>query len=375
MALVCIDCRYIGGNPSGIGEVTWGLVRHIPRLAPNLDFLFLRNATRCGPLSTAANVTEIPIKAPANSPQTMWGLQYLVDLGRVDLFHAPFNILPAGLKMTTLTTIHDIMWLTNPDWCNPGLYGRIERRFYANGIRRALNRSDAIATVSAATRREIVQRRPDLAPRVHVSLSGVSDKFQKVEVKAETLEAFGLEPSQKFVLTAGQCTPYKNHEGAIKAFAKAFGSRKDISLVMVQRRNAGAGELQSLAKHLGISSRVHFTGEVSFTNLLELYSGAVALLHPSFCEGFGNPLAEAMACGCPIITSNVSAMPEVTGEAALLVNPNDTAEIAAALIKVVNDEGLRSKMRATGLARADELSWEQFAADNLAIYRELLARS
>jgi glycosyltransferase involved in cell wall biosynthesis len=374
MTLVCIDCRYIGGNPSGIGEVTWGLVRNLPRLAPNLDFVFLRTTERCAPLSTAANVTEISVNAPANSPQTMWGLTHLVDLDKVDLFHAPFNILPAGLKMRTLTTIHDIMWLTNPDWCNPRLYGHIERRFYANGIGRALNRSDAIATVSSATRREILQRRPDLDEKVHVTLSGVSDNFKKAEVKAETLKAVGLDPKQKFVLTAGQCAPYKNHEGAIKAFAKAFKSREDISLVMVQRRNSGARTLHSLAKRLGINSRVHFTGKVGFATLLELYSGAIALLHPSFCEGFGNPLAEAMACGCPVITSNVSAMPEVTGDAALLVNPNDTFEIAAALTKVVTDKGLAARMRAKGLARAKELSWEQFAADNLAIYRELLAR-
>ena len=373
MKVVCVDCRYIGNKPSGIGEVTWGLVRHLPQLSPNLYFKFLRNAGHSEPLSTAPNVSEIPLTAPANSPQTMWWLPRVVDLSDVDLFHAPFNILPAGLSMKTVTTVHDIMWLTNPEWCNPGLYGHIERRFYANGIGRALEQSDAITTVSSATKNAIVSHRPECGSRIHVTRSGVSDRFRRVDLQSETLRAIGLGQDQKFILTTGQFAPYKNHEGAVEAFARAFGERDDVDLVMVQRRNAGAQKLQSLARRRGVEARVHFTGEVNFDTLLELYSGAAALLHPSFCEGFGNPLAEAMACGCPVITSNVSAMPEVTGEAALLVDPNDTAQIAAALTKVVNDQDLAGKMRAQGFARAQELSWEGFAADNLAIYRKLLA--
>lgn len=373
MTLVCVDCRYIGSNPSGIGEVSWGLVRHLPALAPDLSFLFLKNPQHQGSLSDAPNVTETIVKSPANSPATMWWLPRIVDLSAVDLFHAPFNILPAGLTMKTVTTIHDIMWLTHPKWCNPSLYGLIERHFYANGINRALDRSDAIATVSDSTRQEIARLRPDARARLAVTLSGVSDEFHPVELRKETLSSIGIKPGQKFILTAGQFAPYKNHEGAIRAFARAFGSRRDISLVMVQRRNSGAGELASLARELGIADRVHFTGTVSFPTLLQLYSAALALLHPSLCEGFGNPVAEAMACGCPVITSNLSAMPEVAGGAALLVNPNDTDNIAAALMRIASDEALVSDLSAKGLARAKELSWESFAKANLDIYRKVLA--
>lgn len=363
----------MGNTPSGIGEVTWALVRHLPELATDLDFLFLRNPHRQSPLSSAPNVTEVRVKSPANGPATLWWLPKVVDLSSVDLFHAPFNILPAGLGMKTVTTIHDIMWLTNPEWCNPRLYGQIERRFYANGIRRAFDRSDAIATVSSATKSEILNQRPDLAHRVSVTQSGVSREFRRVEVRDDTLRSIGLPPGQKFILTTGQFAPYKNHEGAIRAFAKAFGERDDISLVMVQRRNSGANELISLAKSLKIDMRVHFTGTVDFAALLELYSGAMTLLHPSLCEGFGNPVAEAMACGCPVITSNQSAMPEVADGAALLVNPNDTDHIAGALRRIASDEKLVAEMCAEGLARAKELSWERFAQDNLNIYRKLLA--
>jgi len=369
---VCIDCRYVNDKPSGIGEVTSALVQHLPVIAPDLNFHFLRSEERREPLSTEPNVTEITVKSPANGPATLWWLPKIVDLRNTDLFHAPFNILPAGLSMKTVTTIHDIMWLTNPDWCNPRLYGQVERRFYATGINRAFKHSDVIATVSSATRNEILRQRPELKSKVSVTLSGVSNKFREVEVQKDTLRSIGLQDGQRFILTAGQFAPYKNHEGAIRAFARAFDSHEDINLVMVQRRSSGANELVSLAKRLNVAGKVHFTDTVSFDTLLQLYSGAMALLHPSLCEGFGNPVAEAMACGCPVVTSNQSAMPEVAGGAALLVNPNDIGDIAGALTKIASDEAFAAEMRKNGLVRAKELSWERFARANLDIYRKLL---
>lgn len=374
MTKICIDCRYIGPRPSGIGEVTNALVEHIPQLAPDCEFLLLRNVERSQALSQSANVSEISVKSPANGPATLWWLSHVVDLRGVDLFHAPFNILPRGLGMKTLTTVHDIMWLTHPKWCNPTPFGQIERHFYGHGIRRALDESSAIATVSAATRDAIVDWQADVAPRINVTLSGVSDKFRKVPLAPETLTDIGLAPGQRYVLTTGQFAPYKNHEGALRGFAKAFANTPDVALVMVQRRNSGAGTLTSLARELGIETRVHFTGAVPFEALLQLYSGALALLHPSLCEGFGNPLAEAMACGTPVITSRQSAMPEVTGDAALLVDPLAPSSIAAALRQVAENAEIAQDMRTKGLARAKELSWDSFARSNLAIYRDLLAK-
>ena len=373
MRTICIDCRYLSDRPSGIGEVTRALVDHAPLLAPQYKFLLIRNAARTRALSAANNVTEIALKTPANGPGTLWFLPFLVDLRNVDLFHAPFNILPRGLNMKTLATVHDIMWLTHPKWCNPNAYGMIERRFYRQGINRALGEASAIATVSEATKEAIVEHRPDAADRMHVTMSGVSERFRRVQIDEAALRRIGLAPGQQFILTAGQNAPYKNHRGAVEGFAKAFADRPDIALVMVQRRGSGAGELSSLARKLGIEDRVHFTGTVGFDTLLQLYSGALALLHPSLCEGFGNPVAEAMACGCPVITSNMSAMPEVAGGAALLVDPRDSNDIARNLRRVAQDGELATTMRERGLQRAEELSWESFARKNVEIYTKLLA--
>jgi glycosyltransferase involved in cell wall biosynthesis len=303
----------------------------------------------------------------------MWWLPRAINLSGVDLFHATFNILPAGLRMPCVTTVHDVMWLANPQLCNSSRFGWIERAFHAHGIGRALRRSAAIATVSRASRDEIVAWAPAAAERIFVTRSGVSPDFRPVDPAPGLLTALGLPPGRKFVLTVGQYAPYKNHEGALRAFALAFRDRDDIDLVYVQRMGRRVQRLLQLADELGLAGRVRLLRSIGREDMVQLYSAATLLLHPSFCEGFGNPLAEAMACGCPVVTSNVSAMPEVTSGAASLADPHDPATFAAALRRIVDDPREANAMRERGLARAAELSWQDFAAANLEIYREVLA--
>ena len=369
---VALDCRYLGPRPSGIGEVVAALAHHLPSLAPDFQFTFLRHASRDEPLSNAANVREIIIRAPANGPVTLLHLPLAVDLHGIDLFHAPANILPGGLTMPAITTIHDTMWLTHPKWCNPAPWGRIEQHFYGHGIRRALTRSAVVATVSEASRTEIARIWPQAAARVAVTPSGVADDFHPVSPDPETMARLGVAPGRRYVLIVGQGAPYKNHEGALRGFAQGCGSSADIDLVLVQRRGGQRQAFAERVRELGLDGRVHVLEPIDRAALVQLYSGAAALLHPSFIEGFGNPVAEAMACGCPVVTSNCSAMPEVAGGAALLVDPHDSAAIAAALRRVTQDAALATTLRQLGLARAAVLDWRAFAAANLALYRKVL---
>jgi glycosyltransferase involved in cell wall biosynthesis len=174
------------------------------------------------------------------------------------------------------------------------------------------------------------------------------------------------------VLSVGQFSPYKNHETVVRAFARAFRDQPDVHLALVQRLGPGQKVLAPLAASLGVGDRVSFLHGLSLDQLVALYNGAIALCHPSLYEGFGNCPAEAMACGCPVVTSNRSSMPEVSGVAALLVDPESIEDVAGALARVAVDRGLAASMRARGLARARELTWKAHAEGNLAAYRELL---
>jgi len=375
MPTICIDCRYIGPRPSGIAEVVRGLIDHVPALAPDLRFLLLRHPAHRGRLSNAPNVAEQTVSQAANGPATMWWLPEVVDLAQVDVFHATFNIMPAGLTMPCLVTIHDIMRLTHPSWCRTGLRGAVERRFYGHGLRRAIRTADAIAAISTATATQLAAYDPDVAARTTVTLSGVSDHFRPVAVDPAALVALGLVPDRRFVLTVGQDAPYKNHDGALRGFAAAFADAPDIDLVMVQRRGPGRARLERLARTLGLAGRVHFLPVVADDALVTLYNAAFVLLHPSFAEGFGNPVAEAMACGCPVVTSMTSSMPEVAGGAALLADPHDVGSIADRLLAVARSPAEAGRMGAAGLERARALRWRNFAVANLALYRTLLANA
>ena len=343
---IALDCRYLGPRPSGIGEVVAALVQHLPGLAPDCEFTFLRHSRAPAPLSTAANVREVVVNAHANGPVSLINLPWAVDLAGIDLFHAPANILPGGLTMPAITTVHDIMWLTHPEWCNPGTWGWIERAYYGHGMTRALARWAAIVTVSQASCDAIAAYRPQAAERVTVIPSGVAADFAPAPRDVAALTRIGVPQGRRFVLVVGQGAPYKNHEGALHAYAAALGANTDIDLVMVRRRQESGARLDQLAHKLGVADRVHILPSVTRADLVQLYAGAEVLLHPSLCEGFGNPVAEAMACGCPVITSNTSAMPEVAGGAAVLVDPRNVGDIAAALVRVTGDPVLRSAMRA-----------------------------
>lgn len=372
MTVVCIDCRYIGPRPSGIGEAVQAIVNHAPGLAPDIQFLLLSNAAHSSRLSNASNVREVALRHPANGPATMWWLPHIVDLSDVDLFHSPFNILPAGLSMPSVTTIHDMMWMDAPELCNEQYRSLISRAFFRHGIARALRLSAAITTVSGASRDAIAAWSRKAGARTHVTLSGVADDFRVMTPEPGQLERLGIRAGQRFVLTVGQYAPYKNHEGAVRGFASAFRHRRDIDLIFVQRMGAGGKALRKLADQLGVGDRLHVLNAVARSDLIALYNSAAVLLHPSFCEGFGNPLAEAMACGCPVVTSNVSAMPEVTASAARYVDPNDAEAIGAALAAVVHDDAEADRLRRLGLARASQLSWHRFAQETVDVYRLVL---
>jgi hypothetical protein len=376
---ICIDCRYIRERPSGIGVWVQALVDQLPRLAPDLQFLFIKHPKGPARLSLAPNVRECTVRQEANGPATLFSLGLLVDFRGVDLYHNTFNLMPYCVPVPTVVSVTDIMQIKHPAWAKgPEWWGWLEVGFKWYGVRRALRHADLLIAVSEATRNEIASVDRAAAARTRVALQGVSREFRQLhgpEGERQIAEARSrlVRGAPRYVLAVGQFSVYKNHETILRAFARAFAGDEDMHMVFVQRLGRGPRVLQPIARTLGIEHRVHFVRNLSLTDLIALYNGASLLAHPSLYEGYGNAVIEAMACGCPVVTANRVSMPEVAGGAAVLVDPDRMEAVADALCRVATDRDLASSMRTKGLRRAAELTWEAFAQKHLQAYREALS--
>lgn len=237
-----------------------------------------------------------------------------------------------------------------------------------------LKSADAVIAISQATKDDLV-RLFDLAPeRVHViypgidhSLFNMSNAGNKTS-RIETLGRYGI--SGSFLLYVGDSEWRKNLHRCLEALS---GLDPAVKLVLVGKRALTDTTLHGWIDTLGLKERVLLTGFVPDVDLPPMYGAAQAFLFPSLYEGFGLPVAEAMACGCPVITSTISSMPEVAGDAALLVNPESVEEIRAAMRRVLTDPALRESMSSSGLVQAGRFSWKRCAAETLSVLRTISA--
>lgn len=385
--MLAVDCRYLRERPSGIAPYTQAIVDHLPKLFPERHFLFLKHPKAVARLSYAPNVHEVVLPFEANGPATMWGMSRLVDWRGVALYHNTFNLLPAGLGgvreggMKTIVSVHDVMWLLHPEWArSPGIWGRIETLFYRDGLRRALADATRIVTISEASKQEIARVDAAAAARTRVTMFGFSDEWrpprddERPQIAA--MRAKWAPGAERYVLTVGQFAPYKNHTAVVRAFARAFArdpAHRKTHLLLVQRLGEGTRVLGELARKEGLEGRVHFLRDVPFTELRALFWGATLLCHPSLYEGFGNAPGEAMAAGCPVVTSNRSSMVESSEGAGILVDPESDAAIADAMIAIADDARRADEMRARGLVRAERFRWPAVMERLAAVYREVLA--
>jgi glycosyltransferase involved in cell wall biosynthesis len=260
--------------------------------------------------------------------------------------------------------VHDVTFLLLP-----GRYPAT-RRLYMQGVTRAAVRvADAIITPSQAVRADVIERLGVSAERVVAIPEAAAPHFRPVEDEAALTTVrtkYGL--PERYLLSVGSLEPGKNRARLIAAYARlrAEGAAEPI-VIAGQPAWRYQGDLD-LAGRLGLRDSVRFLGYAPDEDLPALYSGASAFVFPSLYEGFGLPVLEAMACGTPVITSNVSATAEVAGDAALLVDPRDVAALTEAIARVLVDAGLRAGLRARGLERAAQFSWARTARETLLIY-------
>jgi glycosyltransferase involved in cell wall biosynthesis len=274
---------------------------------------------------------------------------------RVDLFHSPTGTLPFLSPCRQVVTLHDLFAAIEPAWFPPRMGAQLR-----TAQRRAAHAATTVIAVSECTRRDLVERYQVSADKVRVVYNGVDHaRFRPVAVDAEAVaRRYGVR--HPFVLCVGSLMPWRNAPRLLEAVA-----RLRMGLLFVGRDIWGTDPTARLAAERGWGW-ARFSGYVDDDALPELYAAARVFAYPSLYEGFGIPPLEAMACGTPVVASTAGALPEVLGQAALLVDPLDTDALAQALDAAAHDPGA---LRRRGLEQAGRFSWDASAAQTWQVYR------
>ena len=284
--------------------------------------------------------------------------------GPIDVFYSPDFVLPPTRPRTrTLLTVHDLSFLRYPDHFVPKLV-----RYLSRVVPRSVVRADRILADSEATRADLIAYLGAPPEKVDVLYSGVDPRFRPDPEPGEweRLRARYDLGDLPYILSVGTLQPRKNYLRLIRAFATLSA---EIELVIAGGRGWLYQDVITEAAKLG--GRVRILGFVEEAELPALYRNAALFAFPSLHEGFGLPVLEAMACGVPVVCSGVSSLPEVAGDAALLVDPLDTDELAEVLNRVLEDADLRREMATSGLAQAARFTWERAARQLLAAFDTL----
>jgi glycosyltransferase involved in cell wall biosynthesis len=370
---VAIDARKLTEPESGIGGYTLNLVRGLLEADANLQLVLVRSGRRPQERFESSRVEEVFVPFPPDSLLTRIALRHFLRPHAFDVFHSPFDLTPRGLGRSMVVTIHDINWIVNPSYNSFNPFVRLAGGvFFRSGLASSMNAASRIIAVSNATRNAIVAYAPWHEPKLRVVHNGFDGKriFPLSMDAAYRTVSHIVNGATPFVLTVGRGSPYKNHLNAVRGFLRAFRDRPEYRMILVRRPTNGDKELDRLLRTPEARAQVLTLAYVTPEVLNALYNRARIVLHPSYYEGFGLPLVEAMAAGVPIVTSSVSSMPEVAGPAALQVSPADYDAIAAALSALDRDEALRERLIAAGHQRLAFFSVSECAKATLEVYRE-----
>ena len=376
MSRICVDARKLADF--GIGYYVSRLLMGLAQTDTSHDFLVLARPPDHD-FVRGLGARFRPIRATAAEYSLAEQLALAVKVHRLqpDLYHAPHYVLPASLPCPSVVTVHDLIHLLYPRF----LPNRAAAIYAGWMIDRALRRSERVIAVSESTRRDLVQRCPDRADGLRVIYNGVDERFRAASrggphaAGANELRA-GDSSARPYVLNVGNPKPHKNLDNLLRAWRLAVDRLEGgIELVCVGAKTDTPSSLIRLRGKLGLEDSVRFVGHVDDEALVDLYAGAVALVHPSLYEGFGLPVVEAMAAGTPVITSRGSSLEEIAGDAAILVNPLDLRELADRMVEITTDPARRAKLTELGRARSKAFSWPKTTQQTLAIYDEILSRS
>lgn len=369
---IAIDARKL--HDFGIGTYVQNLLRQLARLDGVHDYVvFCVKADEASLADLGPRFRIVVDNSLPYSVLEQLSIPARLAQERVDLFHSPHYVLPPLVPCKSVVTIHDCIHLMFPQY----LPSRLAYGYAKTFMWWAAHRSARVLTVSDASKRDILRYFDIPADKVTVIHNGLDGRMGVPPPEADVhrvRERFQLQ--EQFILYAGNVKPHKNVERLIDAFHLLHSNGfEHLKLLIVGNDISKYATLRRAIHAHNLHKYVRFLGFVPDTTLAILYRLASVFVFPSLYEGFGFPPLEAMASGTPVVTSNISSLPEVVGSAAVLVDPYDARSIADGIRSVLTDERLRQDLHAKGLEQVRKYSWETAARETLAIYDQVARES
>jgi glycosyltransferase involved in cell wall biosynthesis len=372
---IAIDVSLAAGESAGVGTYTRGLLEGLAAIDAENEYLlysyvdFPASSHRLFPQKPNFALRMLPLGEEHWAH--IWSRADLPPkeaLHGVDILHSPFFNAPREHYGALVVTIYDVSFLLQPQF-----HTEANRLHCLQGTLNAALYADRIITISIQTKKDLMAyfSIPEERIRViHPAHRTIYYPERDTGVIRGALERLGI--YHNFILCVGSLEPRKNLKTLLEAYA-IYVKRYAAGELLVIAGGKGwlSDNLADFVAGLGLAGRVKFIGYAQEADLRVLYSAARLFVYPSLYEGFGLPPLEAMACGAPVITSNTSALPEVVGDAALLIDPHSSEDLSEAMRAVLADGEMRSTMRRQSLERATLFSWERAAADTLKVYREV----
>ncbi|MEZ4868703.1 MAG: glycosyltransferase family 1 protein [Caldilineaceae bacterium] len=362
-----IDARLIYHQPAGISRYTWHLLRALAQLDQQDEFIVFQHRKHRPPLIEQSNFRRSTLYTPVHHRLEQMLLPLELAWHALDLIHSTDFISPLYSPIPAVITVHDLAFLHWPNFLTK------DSAAYYSQIDRAVRHARHIIVPSESTKQDLIGILGVPDKKISVIYEATNPIFAPMplaEAKAAVQSKFKI--AVPYILFVSTIEPRKNVNGLLQAFRHLLDKYNvdDTALVLAGSRGWLYEETMTLVQRLHLEEQTYFVGRVTDEELQELYVGARCHVHPAHYEGFGLPPLEAMACGTPTIVSNVSSLPEVVGDAALLVDPQDPEELAVAMHRLLQDDVLHAELREKGLKRAQCFSWEMAARSTLEVYRK-----
>lgn len=372
---IVIDGRFLFSPLISLGRYVYELSRHLLEIDNQNKYVIYANEN-CNPELSWANLESsnlttrtVPCNPMGVFQQAKIPLELLQD--RPDVYHYPHFDMPLAHPFKSVVTIHDLKYLLFPEFFPKG--GFLKRSYIWTMMRLSLQRASMVIAVSKNTKQDIIDvfGTPSNKIRViHESASSFAGKIDNLQSLRRLKEKYGIE--KEFILYVGENRLHKNLDRMIEAFSAIGPEREGIQFVIAGKIDKRFAKETGVIRRMRRAGGIVYLGSVSDRELQLLYNYAKFLVFATLYEGFGLPVLEAMACGCPVITSNVSSLPEIAGDAALQVDPRKPGSIQGAMEMLLRDEGLRRELIHKGWRQKNRFSWNIAAKEALTLYSNLI---